>query len=281
MTDPVALVTGAGSGIGRAVARRLVDDGWRVAVVGRREGPLAQTVALIDADAARRRRERTRDRARADSVDGDDVPDRDEPTRSIAVAADVADTAAVDAAVARAELELGPLDAVVHAAGIGAAGRPVGELDDDDWQLTLDVDLGGTFRVCRAAVRAMAPRGRGVVITIASAAGQAPMRGSADYGAAKAGVIALTRVLDLEYRAAGLRCCCISPGTIDTPMTAGVLADPDRRTDLTRRHPLGRIGTAEDVAAAVAFVISPAGAGLAGAVVPVDGGYLARSRAQP
>ena len=233
-----AVVTGGGSGIGAATCRRFAEEGARVAV--------------LDVDAAA-----------AGAVAG--------ALHGVALGADVADAAAVGAAFERAAAALGGLDTVVNNAGTGNV-LPLHDYPDEEWDRLLRVNLTGVFNGIRAAVPHLRAGGRtGVIVNVSSLSGLRPTRGEAPYSAAKAGVVALTMSAALEYGPA-LRVNCVSPGFIRTPLTEPAAADDATRADLEAGTPLGRLGTADEVAATITFLCSDLAAYVTGANLVVDGG---------
>ena len=226
----VALVTGASRGIGAACAVALADAGFDVAV------------GYVSDEAGAR--------ATADAVQA--------AGRAAAVVqGDISDSGAADAVIAGAEDALGPLDALVLNAGITRDGLMM-RMSDDDWQAVLDTNLSGSFYCARAALRGMMKRRRGSIVAVSSVVGLMGNAGQVNYAAAKAGLIGMTKALAKEAGSRGVRANAIAPGYIVTDMTAG-LSD-DQRSGLLAQTPLGRLGEPEDVAAAVAFLCSPAAA---------------------
>ncbi len=239
----LAVITGGASGIGAATARRFVEEGARVAIVD------------VDTDAAA---------ALASEVGG------------VAITADVAEPESIAGAVAEAAERLGGLTTVFNNAGIGAA-RPLHDYSDRAWTKIVDVNLAGTFDGIRAAVPLLADGG--CIVNHASVSGIRPTRFEGPYSAAKAGVISLTMDAALEY-APRIRVNCVSPGFIETALTAGVLADAESRAAVERGTPLRRVGTATEVANAVVFLASPLASYVTGHNLVVDGGsYLPNSQA--
>jgi NAD(P)-dependent dehydrogenase (short-subunit alcohol dehydrogenase family) len=242
----VALITGASSGIGRATALRLAEEGAAVALV---------------------------------ALPGDDLDAAAEECRAtgaaaLAVPTDVADCRQVAAAFDHAET-LGPASAVFSNAGISIVG-PAVTLDDSDWLRQLHVNLSGNFFVVRGAARRMIPRGSGAIVTTGSELGLVGQMGYIGYTATKGGVLAMTRALASEMAVHGIRVNSISPGTTETPMLMAEFAaapDPAReRAENESTIPLGRIGQPGDIAAAVAFLLSDEAAYITGANLVVDGG---------
>ena len=238
-----ALVTGGASGIGLATARLLAARGARVAVLDR------------------------------------DQPSDDAGDGLVPVLADVTDDAAVRAAVAQAGQALAGLDILVNNAGIGAAGT-VEDNDDDEWHRVLDVNVLGIVRTTRAALpllrQAVRERGRAAIVNTCSIAGTAGLPQRALYCASKGAVYALTLAMAADHVAEGIRVNCVNPGTVDTPWVGRLLdAAPDpqaERAALTARQPMGRLVTAEEVAAAIAYLVSPLAGATTGTALAVDGG---------
>ncbi|WP_019630449.1 2,3-dihydro-2,3-dihydroxybenzoate dehydrogenase [Actinomadura atramentaria] len=248
-----ALVTGGGGGIGAAVATALAAAGAAVAVLDR------------DADAAQRT---------ADSL----------PGPALALPADIADPAEVEAAVAAAETALGPLGVLVNAAGI-LRPAPVLDLADADWAATLAVNATGVALASRAVARRMAPRRAGAIVTVASNAARVPRTGMAAYAASKAAAVAFTKCLGLELAGHGVRCNVVSPGSTDTAMQRDVWPDPvageraaiDGDPAAYRAGiPLGRIADPADVAEAVLFLASDRARHITMHDLYVDGGASLR-----
>jgi NAD(P)-dependent dehydrogenase (short-subunit alcohol dehydrogenase family) len=240
VTPAVALVTGAASGIGRACVQRLVAAGTAVA-----------------------------------AVDLDEAPMRD--LGALSLVADVTDAAAVEAAIAHAERELGGLDAVVNVAGITGSQEaaechvtPV-----DEWRRVLDVNLTGPFLVCRAALEGMLERGSGTIVNVASVAGIVAFPGRCAYSASKGGVVALTRSLAADYAGRGIRANAVCPGMVDTPMTRWRLEQPDLREAVLAKIPAGRVASADEVADAVLLLAGDGLAYMNGAMLVLDGGWTA------
>ena len=252
LAGKVALVTGAGAGIGRAIAHAFAAEG-------------ASVVCLdIDGDAAEAVAEETRGAGVEASGD------------AIAVACDVADAAGVQAAVDRTRERYGALHVLVNnAAREGGAGL-VTDLDLDDWRRTLDVNLTGAFLLCRAAIPLMAESGGGSVINVASQLGHVALGRSAAYCATKAALIHLSRVIALDHAAQGIRANSLSPGAVETPRLLGMFGDMDRaRRYLEPKHILGRLGEPHEIAAAAVFLASDESSFMTGADMLVDGGYTA------
>jgi len=190
------------------------------------------------------------------------------------VRADVADAAGVAVAVAEAAERLDGLDAVVCAAGIDCRWAPTGEMEVAEWDRTVAVNLSGTFYVCRAALPHLVAAGGGAIVNVTSVAGLRAWPEDVAYNASKAGVELLTRTIAVEYGARGVRANCVAPGVIDAGMTDTV-TDPAARARMVDQHPLGRLGSAEEVAEAVVWLLSSKSAFTTGTTLAVDGGFLA------
>ncbi len=246
MTARGALVTGGASGIGLAATRRLLTEGWRV--------------AIADHDAA------ALDRAAAELADAGD--------RVVRLALDVTDEAAVEAAVAETAARAGPLKGVVNSAGI-AQDKPFGETSAAEFRRILDVNVVGSFLVARAAVAAMRATGGGAIVNIASISGMRGNLGRTAYGASKGGVITMTQVMAVELAGDGIRVNAVSPGPVDTPMVRA-LHPPEYRGAFERRVPLGRYARPEEIATVVAFLLDDERSSyVTGQILGVDGGFLA------
>jgi NAD(P)-dependent dehydrogenase (short-subunit alcohol dehydrogenase family) len=233
-------VTGGGSGIGEATARRMVAEGARVAVLDV-DGAAAQRVAR--------------------ELDG------------VAVEVDVADTDAMQDAIAGAARDLGGLTGLVNNAGIGNL-KALHEYAEAEWERLIAVNLKGAFNGIRAVLPHLRSSGGGSIVNVASVSGVRPTRGEAPYAAAKAGVIALTRSAALEYGPEGIRVNCVSPGFIRTDLTEFAFSNSEWIETLESRTPLRRAGTADDVAKVVAFLCSDLAGYVTGQNLLVDGGSI-------
>jgi NAD(P)-dependent dehydrogenase (short-subunit alcohol dehydrogenase family) len=246
LENHVALITGGGSGIGRATARRFAAEGAAVAVFDRHadaaEGVAAEIAAAGGA--------------------------------GLAVAGDVTDLAALEAAAATASDRLGPVSILVANAAVSEGDDPLAT-DEATWDRTVDIVLKGVFLSAKAVLPGMLAAGRGAIVTVSSVNGQTGI-GEEPYSAAKAGVINLTQNLATRYGPAGIRANCIAPGTIQTPIwQPRVDRDPDVFERIARWYPLGRVGQPEDIASAALFLASDEAAWITGAVLNVDGGLMA------
>jgi NAD(P)-dependent dehydrogenase (short-subunit alcohol dehydrogenase family) len=235
------LVTGGASGIGLACVEAARAAGWRAVAADRDAAALARVPAGADL---------------------------------MTLPLDVADEAAVVAAVARVEAEFGPLAGVVNSAGIAAV-LPLEETGAELFRKILDVNVVGSFLVAREAVKAMLPRGRGAIVHIASVSGIRGNIGRTAYGASKGAVITMTKVMASELGGRGIRVNAIAPGPIETPLTAQV-HDAETRRLWGETTPMRRYGTPAEIAAAAVFLLDGAKAAyITGQVLAVDGGFSA------
>jgi 2-deoxy-D-gluconate 3-dehydrogenase len=244
----VALVTGAGSGIGRVTAQALAEAGADVAVT-----ELPERLERAEATAAE-----VRGLGRT----------------AAALPLDVREVPSVAAMVAAARDRFGRIDVLVNNAGVQVPRLAV-DVREEDWDAVLDVDLRGAFFVAQAVGREMIRAGRGAIVNIASQMGLVGYYKRAAYCSAKAGLVNLTRVLALEWAPRGVRVNAVAPTFVRTPLTESTFADPELAEDIPRRIPLGRLAQPEDVAAAVVFLASPAAGMITGHTLPVDGGWVA------
>ena len=234
----IALITGATGGIGAAIARALHASGAVVAITGRRAAELEALAAELGG-------------------------------RVIVAPADLADPAAPAALVEKVEKEAGSLDILVNNAGFTRDMLAL-RMGDADWQAVLDVDLTAPFRLCRSALRGMMKKRSGRIVSIASIVGVTGNAGQANYAAAKAGLIGMSKSLAQEVATRGVTVNVVAPGFVKTPMTDALGEGP--RTALLARIPTGRMGTPEDIAAAVVYLASAEAGWVTGQTLHVNGG---------
>jgi 3-oxoacyl-[acyl-carrier protein] reductase len=242
--SPVSIVTGAGRGIGEAIALRLARDGSRVACVSRTEANAAKTAQAINAA--------TPDSARPYSVD-------------------VADRKAVATLCQTILADFGRVDILVNNAGLTRDGLAM-RMSEEDWDLVLDTNLKGAFNFIQGVMRPMVKQRAGRIINIASVAGLMGNAGQANYSASKAGLIGLTKTLARELASRNITVNAVAPGFINTDMTT-ILPD-NVKTAVLSQIPLGRFGDPEDIAAAVAFLAAPEAHYITGQTLTVDGGMV-------
>lgn len=192
------------------------------------------------------------------------------------VVGDVTSEADCDAMVAAVQQACGGLDAVFHSAGVSDNVMPAIETDVDGWQRVVDINLRGTFLVCRAAARAMIPQGHGAIVNVSSVVGLGGIPRRPAYSPAKAGVAHMTRGMASEWGHLGIRVNAVAPGYILTPMVDRLVSDGAFDVDrIARRTPMARLGTPSEIANVAAFLLSDMASYMTGAVVPVDGGWTA------
>lgn len=246
---PCAIVTGATSGIGAAIAGALADQGHALLLVGRREAA-GQAMA---------------ERFRADGVP------------AAFHAADLTDRSAPDAIVQAALAAFGRVDALINNAGVLIQGAAE-DTTDADWDRLMDINLDSVFRMSRAVLPALWAQGGGAIVNIASDWALVGARGALAYAVSKAAVAQLTRCMALDHAQDGIRVNAICPGDTDTPMLAAGItgaARAERVAEYGAAIPMGRVGTPDDIAGVAAFLVSDAARYMTGALIPVDGGASA------
>lgn len=242
--NQVAIVTGAGRGIGHAIAVRLASEGARVAVVSRTEQNASKTAEEINAKY---------------------------PGLSKAYAVDVADSATVKKLVEQILADFSRVDILVNNAGLTRDGL-VMRMTEEDWDVVVDTNLKGAFNFIQAVIRPMLKQRGGHIINIASVAGLMGNAGQANYAASKAGLVGLTKTIAREVATRGITCNAVAPGFITTDMTE-VLPEAVK-TGVVEQIPLGRFGAPEDIASAVAFLASNEAKYITGQTLTVDGGMV-------
>lgn len=249
MRDKMALVTGGGAGIGRAIALAFARAGAGV-MIGDIDLATAEEVAgLIRAEGG----------------------------TALAIRCDVAQPGDAEAMVRATVESLGRLDYAINNAGVAIASSPVAEQPIESWDRTVAINLSGVFYCMKYEIAAMLPAG-GAIVNIASALGTVGFAGSSAYVAAKHGVLGLTKTAALEYATRRIRVNAICPGFIETPMLeqVGILGDPDTRATVERLHAMRRLGNPDEVAGAALYLCSDAASFVTGHALAVDGGYVAR-----
>lgn len=248
----VVLVTGAGRGIGREIARRCSAAGAAVVLAARSVDALHETAGMLEGE-------------------------------SLVAPMDVTDADSVEAAVAAADERFGRIDALVNNSGIGGPSLPLWEVPEAEWAETLDVNVTGVYRCCRAVLPGMIERGSGAVVTIGSMTGKRELLNRSAYASSKAALIGLTRTLAHEVGPHGIRVNLISPGAVEGPRidwvierqaeAQGISVD-EARSQFTGLSPLDRLVSPTDVANAVVYLLSDAAAGITGEDLNVTAGMV-------
>lgn len=241
----VAFVTGAGSGIGAAVAQRLAKGGAQVVLADLKEEGVAKVARDIE------------------KADG----------RAIYKVLDVTDTTTLEACIQSIVREFGALHLAVNNAGIAGQIAPIGEYGLDSWRKVIDINLNSVFYCMRFEIPAMLAAGGGAIVNMSSILGSVGTANSAAYVAAKHGVVGLTQSAALEYSAKGIRVNAVGPGYIETPLLNAL--DANTKKALVNLHPLGRLGTPNEVATLTTFLLSDEASFISGSYHLVDGGYTA------
>jgi NAD(P)-dependent dehydrogenase (short-subunit alcohol dehydrogenase family) len=242
------LVTGAGSGIGRAAAQLFAQEGGRVVVVDQDENEAQATVTSI----------------------------REAGGEALAVGADVSREADCRGMVERALAAYGRLHVAFNNAGIGASGFAVADEEEVTWSRLIDVNLKGIFLAMKYEIPAMVGAGGGAIVNTASVAGLVGERGIGAYSASKHGVVGLTRTAALDYIGQGVRINAVCPGATRTRLLANWFQDPKVESFILSRHPIGRIAEPEEIARAVLFLASDDASFIVGQALAVDGGLTAQ-----
>ena len=247
MEDKVVIVTGGGSGIGRATCYRLRQEGAKVVVADRNQAGAEETRELMEGN------------------DQNSAVSRVDISRSSQVKQMVEDTVS----------KFGRLDGLVNGAAILIRTPPLVDVEDVDWDLTMDTNLKGTFYCCKYAIPAMLEHGGGSIVNISSMSGVRGVAYSVPYAVSKAGVIHLTKVAAAQYTHIGVRVNCIAPGGIDTPQMRGSTASAETFQERNVEHPMGRVGRPDEVANLITWLTSEEASYVSGSTYIIDGGAWA------
>jgi NAD(P)-dependent dehydrogenase (short-subunit alcohol dehydrogenase family) len=247
MEDKVVIVTGGGSGIGRATCYRLRQEGAKVVVADRNQAGAEETRELMEGN------------------DQNSAVSRVDISRSSQVEQMVEDTVS----------KFGRLDGLVNGAAILIRTPPLVDVEDVDWDLTMDTNLKGTFYCCKYAIPAMLEHGGGSIVNISSMSGVRGVAYSVPYAVSKAGVIHLTKVAAAQYTHLGVRVNCIAPGGIDTPQMRGSTASAETFQERNVEHPMGRVGRPDEVANLITWLTSEEASYVSGSTYIIDGGAWA------
>ena len=238
-----ALVTGAGKGLGRAIALGFAGEGANVVLMARTRADLDAVAREVEALGR----------------------------QALVAVADATDSRQVEAAVEQAVSHFGRVDVLAHAAG-GSLRKPSVDVTDDEWDAVISANLSSTFKVCRAVGRRMLAQGGGSIINLSSTAGMRGRAGNAPYSAAKAAVINLSRALAMEWAPQGVRVNVLAPGRFLTPLTEAEMSVPEKYAAFVRQVPLGRIGRPEEIQDIAVWLASDASAYVTGSTITLDGG---------
>lgn len=242
----VAIVTGGAGGIGSALSKGLARAGASLVVAEKRARDGAALADKISAEGG----------------------------RALAVTCDVSDRASVEAMVAEAVTHFGPPHILVNNAGVTSTHSFLA-LSEEEWDRVLNVNLKGAFLCGQAVAVRMADAGRGVIVNVTSQLGHAALRNKAHYVSSKGGLTLLTKAMALDLAPYGIRVNALAPGPVETELTAPLLQDPQVRSALLQRVPLGRFGQPDDLVAALLFLVGDGAGFVTGTTLFVDGGYLA------
>jgi len=248
LSGKVVLITGAGSGLGRASAVELAGEGSRIAVMDMNLEGAAETVSMVT------------------DAGGD----------AFAVQGDVADSTSVQAVVVTVLDHFGTIDILVNNAGVVGELKPVHEVSEESWDFVMGVDMKGVFLCSKYVIPTMLAKGKGVIINIASVSGFLASATGVEYTSAKHGVTGLTKQLAYDYGHQGIRSIAIGPGVIETPLTKDWTCEGGPFHELTMDAPAGRYGQPIDVARLVCFLASDEADFMHGHTIPIDGGSIIR-----
>lgn len=252
LAGKIAVITGAGSGIGRAIALLFAQEGATIVAADLNGDTAEETIALVR-----------------------DVSGRD----GLALTTDVSDPASVKQMVDQAIARFDRIDVLCNNAGIGST-KDVIDTEPDEWDQVFAVNVRGVYLGCKYTLPHMLAQGGGVIVNTASVAGLVGLPKRAAYCASKGAVVTLTKQIAVEYVEQGIRCNCVCPGTVDSPWVGRLLAEaPDplaERRALEARQPMGRLGTPEEVAKAALYLASDDAEFITGTALVIDGGLMAR-----
>ncbi len=247
LQDRVAVITGGGTGIGRACAELFASEGAKVVIAGRREASLQSTVAHV--------------RGRGGTI--------------IACSTDVTDSAAVRRLFAEAEKAFGRIDILFNGAGVFVSGKETQDFTEEEWDRVIGINFRGTMLCCSCVVPSMKRNGGGVIISCTSVSGRVAQRMQTPYNVSKAAVEMLCKCMALELGKYNIRVNTICPGLTDTDMAAGQIAARGREA-CAQQHPIARLGTPADIAAAALYLASDRASWISGNSLTIDGGYASR-----
>ena len=247
MENKVVIVTGGGSGIGRATCYRLRQEGAQVVVADRNQAGAEETRDLMEGN----------------------------EQNSAVSSVDISRSSQVEQMVEDTVSKFGRLDGLVNGAAILIRTPPLVDVEDVDWDLTMDTNLKGTFYCCKYAIPAMLEHGGGSIVNISSMSGVRGVAYSVPYAVSKAGVIHLTKVAAAQYTHQGVRVNCIAPGGIDTPQMRGSTASAETFQERNVEHPMGRVGRPDEVANLITWLTSEEASYVSGSTYIIDGGAWA------
>lgn len=250
LKDKVSIITGGASGIGRQTALRFAGEGARVVVADRNRGAGEETRRMLEEQGA----------------------------EALYVPVDVSKSDQTRAMVEQTLSRFGRLDVLVNAAAILIRTPPLAEVEERDWDMMMDVNLKGLFFCCKHAIPAMLDSGGGSIVNISSAAGLRGYGMSLPYAVGKAGVIHLTTTAANQYTEQGIRINVIAPGSVDTPQFRGSTASSDAVREREENHPMGRVGTPDEIANVILFLASDEASYISGSLFVVDGGLASVGR---